>query len=126
MRLLLVTRLRVDAMRLIATAFLALLIWTYTSYTAGSLGYSKWIPAICLILVSVGIQFVYAKLVNSWFDAVGLTSLQRARLRHDRGVVPFWVAWVGILARSFMASGTIMPILEATGCWVQGSTPNGS
>lgn len=43
-------------MRLVVTAFVALLLWGYTSFTAGDAGIPKWIPAVCLLIVGIVIQ----------------------------------------------------------------------
>jgi hypothetical protein len=59
-------------MRFVITAFLALLLWGYGSYWTDDAGLSKWIPAAGLLAVGVILQLVYARLVNSHFDAVGM------------------------------------------------------
>ena len=100
-------------MRFIITVFSALLLWGFASFSAGESGLPKWVPAVGLLLVGLIVQVVYARLVNQHFDAVGMPESIRVCLRYDRGVVPFWVAAAGIVARSFMVAGTIMPLLEA-------------
>ena len=106
-------------MRFVITVFLAVLLWGYASFSAGDTGLPKWIPAVGLALVGLIAQLVYARLVNWHFDAVGMSESVRVRLRDDRGVVPFWIAATGVVARSFVVAGTIMPLLEAAGCIVR-------
>ena|SRR3989304_3977370 len=113
-------------MRLVITLFLALLLWGYASFSAGDAGFPKWIPAVGLLIVGIILQLAYARLVNSYFDAVGMPEAVRVRLRDDRGVVPFWIAATGIVARSFMIAGAILPLLEAGGCIVRGTAGIGS
>lgn len=105
------------AMRLAATVCLAILQWGYVSTAMPGLGIPKWIAAVVLLIVGIALQLTYARLVNSHFDAVGMPEAVRLRLRDDRGVVPFWIATVGVVARSFMMAGTILPLLEAAGCY---------
>lgn len=106
-------------MRSVITLFLALLLWGSASFAASDAGIPKWIPAACLLTVGIAIQFVYARLVNSHFDAVGIDDSARVRLKNDRGVVPLWIAITGILARASMVAGAVLPLLEAGGCIVR-------
>ena len=64
--------------------------------------------------------FSVRRLVNRHFDAVGMPEIVRAGLKDDRGVVPLHVAVTGIVARSLLIAGSIMPLLEAAGCIVPG------
>jgi len=112
-------------MRFVTAAFLALLLWGYASFSAGDAGLPKWIPAAGLLAVGVMLQLVYVRLVNSQFDAVGMPQAVHVRLRNDRGVVPFWIAATGIVARSFMIAGVVLPLFEAAGCIVRGTTSVG-
>jgi hypothetical protein len=102
-------------MRLIITVFLALLLWGSASFAAGAAGIPKWIPAICLLIVGVVMQLVYARLVNSHFDTVGMADSVRVLLWDDRGVVPLWITITGMLARALIIAG-FLPLLEAGGC----------
>lgn len=108
-------------MRFVITVFFALLLWGFASFTAGGAGLPKWVPVIALLLVGIILQLVYTRLVNSHFDAVGMPEEVRVRLRDDRGVVPFWIAGAGIVARSFMVAGAILPLLEVAGCIGRGT-----
>ena len=109
-------------MRFFITVFLALFLWGYASFSAGNVGLPKWIPAVCLALVGLIVQLVYTRLVNRHFDNVGMPESVRVRLRDDRGVVPFWIGGMGIMARSLMLAGTVFPLLEAIGCIVRGTS----
>ena len=111
-------------MRFAVTVFVALILWGYAGFAADRAGLPKWIPAVALVLVGVILQRIYALLVNSHFEAVGLPEELRLRLRDDRGVVPLWIAAIGIAARSFMVAGIILPLVEAAGCIVRG--PSGA
>jgi dipeptide/tripeptide permease len=109
-------------MRFVITGFLALLLWGYASFSAGDVGLPKWIPAVCLAVIGLIVQLVYARLVNRHFNHVGMPESIRVRLRDDRRVVPFWIAGMGIIARSLMLAGTVFPLLEAIGCIVRGTS----
>jgi hypothetical protein len=63
----------------------------------------------------MGFQILHARLVNKHLDALGLSGAKRGRLRNDRGVVPWRVGAVGILARIFLVAGVPLPILNAIG-----------
>ena len=104
-------------MRFVITVFLAFLLWGSASFAAVGAGIPKWIPAICLLIVGVVIQLVYARLVNSRFDPVGMADLVQVGLRDDRGVVPLWITITGMLARALMIAGAVLPLLEAGGCF---------
>jgi len=107
-------------MRFVVTAFLALLLWGYASFSAADAGLPKWVAAIGLLIVGIALQRVYARLVNSYFDAIEMPEAIRVRPRSDRGMVPIWIVATGIVARSFMAAGAILPLLETIGCIVRG------
>jgi len=98
-------------MRFFITVFLAIMLWGYTSFSACDAGIPKWITATGLALTGFIVQHVYARLVNRHFNAVGLPESVCVRLRDDRGVVPYWIAWIGIIARSLMLAGTVIPLL---------------
>lgn len=108
-------------MRFVISALLALLLWGYTSFSATAAGLPKWIPAAGLFAVGIILQLVYARLVNLHFDAVGMPEAVRVRLRNDRGVVPFGIAATGIVARSFMIAGVVLPLFEVAGCITRGT-----
>lgn len=108
-------------MRFVITGFLALLLWGCASFFAADVGITKWIPAVCLALTGLIVQLVYARLVNRHFNNIGMSESVRVRIRNDRGVVPFWIVGIGIIARSLMLAGTVFPLLEAIGCIVRGS-----
>lgn len=102
-------------MRFVITVFLAFLLWGSASFAAVDAGIPKWIPAICLLIVGVIIQLVYAHLVNSRFDTVGMADSVRVPLSDDRGDVPLWITITGMLARALMLAG-VLPLFEAGGC----------
>ena len=68
-------------MRFVITVFLAFLLWGSASFAAVDAGIPKWIPAICLLIVGVVIQLVYAHLVNSHSDALGMPEPARVHPR---------------------------------------------
>jgi hypothetical protein len=102
-------------MQLVITVFLALLLWGSASFAAANAGIPRWIPAICLLIVGVIIHLVYARLVNSRFDTVGMTDWVRIYLRDDLGGVPLWITITGMLARALMLAG-VLPLFEAGSC----------
>jgi hypothetical protein len=98
-------------MRFIITTFLALLLWGSASFSATDVGLAKWVPAIGILLLGIVVQVLYSRLVNFHFNAIGMPESVRVHLRNDRGVVPFWIAGIGIAARSLLLAGTVMPLL---------------
>ena len=65
--------------------------------------------------LGVVMQLLYARLVNVELDALGLDSVDRARLRNDRGLVSPSVTVVGMFARACFAASVLFPLLDATG-----------
>lgn len=102
-------------MRFIITGFFSLLLWGFVSFYSIDIGLPKWIAAICLVIIGITVQIIYAHLVNFHFDNIGLSELERNRLKSDKGVVPLWIVGVGFIARILMVSGTIFPLLELLG-----------
>lgn len=108
-------------MRVLIVLFLGLVLWGSASFAAQEAGASKWFAAFGLATIGVILQVTYARLVNQSLDITAMPESVRARLRSDRGVVPFWIVCVGMAARAFLAGGILMPLLEAAGCFIRGS-----
>ena len=105
-------------MRFAITFLLAMLLWGYASLATDDAGIPKWISVVGLLFVGIVLQLIYTRLINWHFDAIDMREAVRWRLRNDRGIVPFWIAGTGIVARAFIVAGTILPLLEAVG-WME-------
>lgn len=107
--------------RTVLTWFVGLLAFGYAWFAAEDLSVPHWVVAIAFISLGVGLQLLYARLVNLWFDQIGLDDWTRVRLRSDQGVVPFRIAGIGIAARICFVAGIVFPILAAIG-WLRPET----